>query len=632
MSSSPVSRATLYATAVGVYQAAVNGTDVDDQVMKPGWTPYPVPHDPRDDRRHRPRSRRAQRHRRATRRRLGHRALRLPRERPPDLRRPAALRGAAAHRVRGRALGVGDDGCRLAGVDGPIAESGLYDGEHYDARRALVDADGRGIADAGFDDAGWSAAAASRTRSSCPKPASRRSSAGWRSCPSSRSSRLPSGKTILDFGQNLVGRLRLRGARRRPGTEITLRHAEVLEDGELGTRPLRSAAATDRYILARRRRRRPGSRAFTFHGFRYAEIDGLAGRARPGRRRRPSCVAHRHGAHRLVRVAPTRCSTGCTRTSSGACAATSSTSRPTARSATSGSAGPATSRSSRRPPRFLYDVRGFLDSWLRRPRRRAAARRRHRAVRRARTSLPAPARARPRPGATPPSSCRGCCTSATATRRCSRDAVPEHARRGSTCSLELAGDRRPVGRRVPVRRLARPGRAAGPARPRRKTDADLVATAYFARSADARRPRPRRCSGDEPRTRRATRRSPSEVRAAFRREYVTPTGRMVSRRADRVRAGARVRARCPTRQRAARRRPAGRARARRRLPDRHRLRRHAADLRRAHAQPGTSTRRVRLLLQTRMPVVALPGDDGRDDDLGALGQHAARTARSTRAR
>ena len=37
---SPVSRATLYATAVGVYQVALNGADVDDQVMKPGWTPY----------------------------------------------------------------------------------------------------------------------------------------------------------------------------------------------------------------------------------------------------------------------------------------------------------------------------------------------------------------------------------------------------------------------------------------------------------------------------------------------------------------------------------------------------------------------------------------------------------------
>ena len=49
----------------GVYQVALNGTDVDDQVMKPGWTPYNVPHDPRDDRCDRPARRGAQRDRRA---------------------------------------------------------------------------------------------------------------------------------------------------------------------------------------------------------------------------------------------------------------------------------------------------------------------------------------------------------------------------------------------------------------------------------------------------------------------------------------------------------------------------------------------------------------------------------------
>ena len=50
--------------------------------------------------------------------------------------------------------------------------------------------------------------------------------------------------------------------------------------------------------------------------------------------------------------APTRSSTGCMKMSSGACAATSSTSRPTARSATSALAGPATSRCSRRRRAF----------------------------------------------------------------------------------------------------------------------------------------------------------------------------------------------------------------------------------------------------------------------------------------
>jgi alpha-L-rhamnosidase len=82
------------------------------------------------------------------------------------------------------------------------------------------------------------------------------------------------GNQILDFGQNLVGRLRIRvtGA---AGTTVTLRHAEVLENDELGVRPLRLAKATDTYTL-----KGAGEEVweprFTFHGLRYAEITGLA--------------------------------------------------------------------------------------------------------------------------------------------------------------------------------------------------------------------------------------------------------------------------------------------------------------------------------------------------------------------
>ncbi|WP_374198575.1 family 78 glycoside hydrolase catalytic domain [Streptomyces scabiei] len=61
---------------------------------------------------------------------------------------------------------------------------------------------------------------------------------------------------------------------------MVLRHAEVLEDGELATAPLRTAQATDRYIL-----RGGGPETFeprfTFHGFRYAEITGWPGELNP---------------------------------------------------------------------------------------------------------------------------------------------------------------------------------------------------------------------------------------------------------------------------------------------------------------------------------------------------------------
>lgn len=84
----------------------------------------------------------------------------------------------------------------------------------------------------------------------------------------------PSGRTLVDFGQNLVGWIRLR-ASGPAGTEITLRHAEVLEHGELATRPLRGARATDTFVLS------GGDDVFeptlTFHGFRYAEVSGFPG-------------------------------------------------------------------------------------------------------------------------------------------------------------------------------------------------------------------------------------------------------------------------------------------------------------------------------------------------------------------
>jgi alpha-L-rhamnosidase len=86
----------------------------------------------------------------------------------------------------------------------------------------------------------------------------------------------PAGKTLIDFGENLVGWVRVR-AEGPAGTVLTLRYAEVLEHDELGVRPLRSAKATDHFTLS-------GGvdvfePTFTFHGFRYAEVDGWPGAA-----------------------------------------------------------------------------------------------------------------------------------------------------------------------------------------------------------------------------------------------------------------------------------------------------------------------------------------------------------------
>ncbi len=86
------------------------------------------------------------------------------------------------------------------------------------------------------------------------------------------------GTFVLDFGQNFAGWCRLR-AKGTTGTAITLRHAEILKpSGEIDTSNLRGAKATDTYVL----RGDPAGEAyephFTYHGFRYVEVTGYPGR------------------------------------------------------------------------------------------------------------------------------------------------------------------------------------------------------------------------------------------------------------------------------------------------------------------------------------------------------------------
>jgi len=85
---------------------------------------------------------------------------------------------------------------------------------------------------------------------------------------------------ILDYGQNLAGfaRLKVQG---KPGQKITLRFAERLNpDGSFYVTNLRGARATDTYYCS-------GNGVevwepkFTFHGFQYAEISGLDSKPTP---------------------------------------------------------------------------------------------------------------------------------------------------------------------------------------------------------------------------------------------------------------------------------------------------------------------------------------------------------------
>lgn len=92
----------------------------------------------------------------------------------------------------------------------------------------------------------------------------------------------PSGKTILDFGQNFAGVVRVENQPPSDSKQLVFRHAEVLEHGELGTRPLRRCKATDRVILGGPQSLKGYTPKFTSHGFRYVEVSGWDGISKDG--------------------------------------------------------------------------------------------------------------------------------------------------------------------------------------------------------------------------------------------------------------------------------------------------------------------------------------------------------------
>jgi alpha-L-rhamnosidase len=260
-------RAILKATAFGVYEASINGRPVSDDVLSPGWSSYEW--------------------------RLRYRSYDVT-----TLLGPVNVLGASLGNgwyrgnlswngnsaFYGQELGFfaqleityGDGFVQTIATDetwesGPSATTAndIYNGQSIDARLA-----GQDWCQPGFNAGSWAGVHileldTKRLTEPVGPPVVRQEV-----LKPVKIFRSPSGKTLLDFGQNLVGWLRFT-VQGEPGQVITLRHAEVLEDGELGVRPLRTAQATDTFTLS-------GGVDFfeptlTFHGFRYAEVSSWPG-------------------------------------------------------------------------------------------------------------------------------------------------------------------------------------------------------------------------------------------------------------------------------------------------------------------------------------------------------------------
>lgn len=83
----------------------------------------------------------------------------------------------------------------------------------------------------------------------------------------------PKGEKLVDFGQNLTGLVELK-VHGRKGQKIVMRHAEVLDkDGNFYTETLRQAKSEDTYIC--NGEEQVFLPHFTFHGFRYICVEGM---------------------------------------------------------------------------------------------------------------------------------------------------------------------------------------------------------------------------------------------------------------------------------------------------------------------------------------------------------------------
>jgi len=268
----PVTRARLYATALGLMSFEVNGHRVSRNVLAPEWTDY------------RKRSRcqvydvgallrsgsnviGAQLANGWYSGHIGNGHFRYWGKQPALL---AQLEVTYADGSTDRL--VTDGSWRWA--PGPIASTDFMLGENYDARLETP-----AWSNTGFDDHAWQPV---RLRDELARPIDAQTTESVRvtgELPAKSVSEPSHDRWVFDLGQNMVGVVRLR-VTAPVGTTVTIRHAEMLNpDGAMYVANLRGAPSIDTYIC-----KGGGPEiwqpAFTFHGFRYVELSGLP--AKPG--------------------------------------------------------------------------------------------------------------------------------------------------------------------------------------------------------------------------------------------------------------------------------------------------------------------------------------------------------------
>lgn len=269
-----VAQATAYITSQGMYQAFINGKKIGDAYLTPGWTSY--------------------------KKRLQYQAYDVSSLLQKGKNALGAVIGNGWFRgtlgwtnnvdIYGKELGllmqlnvVYTDGSRDYFVTdehwkssyGAILANEIYHGEEIDARK---DQAGWDLPD--FNDSQWQGVKILNT--------------GYKHLIATENEKItvhenihpvnifttPKGEKVLDFGQNLVGWVKVK-ANGKSGDAVVIKHAEVLDKlGNFYTENMRSAKTTATYILSGKKDEEFQPH-FTFFGFRYIKVEGYPGEIKP---------------------------------------------------------------------------------------------------------------------------------------------------------------------------------------------------------------------------------------------------------------------------------------------------------------------------------------------------------------
>ena len=266
--SKKVKSARVYVTALGLYELRLNGKKVGADLFTPGWTSY---------------NNRIQYQTYDITSALGARNAIGAIVGDGWFRGNIAFKGQRSYYGEKSALlvqvevnymdGTSDiitTGKGWKATTGPILESDIYNGETYDARKELI-----GWDQADYPEAGWNEAVVydyAKDKLIAPQGVPVQAIQEVKPV---KLFKTPKGETVLDMGQNMVGVVRLK-VKGNKGDQVVIKYAEVLDKaGNFYTDNLRAAKCTDTYVLNGGAEEVFQPR-FTFHGFRYVMLEGLA--------------------------------------------------------------------------------------------------------------------------------------------------------------------------------------------------------------------------------------------------------------------------------------------------------------------------------------------------------------------